>query len=350
MKIFKKTLALALSLAMGLTLLVSCAKSNEVQKDADGKIVVENLNVGFVPSRDPKDIVTATEPLKELLKNQLAKEGYNVKNVNITVGTSFEAVGEGLKAGTIDVGLVPGGTYVLYRDSAEVVLTATRNGLSITDDSAKVWNENKPTKPVDEQVTYYRALIIAGPSEKGQQVSKKVNSGDKLTWDDIKDLKWSVMNPSSPAGYIYPTLWLHDNFGKTIKDLGSNAVISDSYASAFARLASGQVDVLLTYADARIDNEKKWTSEFARKASIWEETNLIGVTAPIYNDTISVSKTSKTMTEEFKKAFVKAMMDITATEEGKAVIKIYNHNGYKPATDKDYDNEAKAQEIVKNLK
>ncbi len=32
-------------------------------------------------------------------------------------------------------------------------------------------------------------------------------------------------------------------------------------------------------------------SEFGRSKSVWEETNVIGVTAPIYNDTISVTKT-----------------------------------------------------------
>ena len=73
------------------------------------------------------------------------------------------------------------------------------------------------------------------------------------------------MNPTSPAGYIYPTLWLNENFGKTIKDLGNNAILSDSYGSAFARLASGQVDVLCTYADARLDQEKKWTENYGRK-------------------------------------------------------------------------------------
>ena len=80
------------------------------------------------------------------------------------------------------------------------------------------------------------------------------------------------MSSSSPAGYIYPALWMQDRYGKGITDL-SNAVQSDSYASAFARLASGQVDVLVTYADARRDYEENWTSEYGRSASIWEETN-----------------------------------------------------------------------------
>ena len=33
---------------------------------------VEKLSIGFVPSRDPEEIITATDPLKDLLKEELA--------------------------------------------------------------------------------------------------------------------------------------------------------------------------------------------------------------------------------------------------------------------------------------
>ena len=70
----------------------------------------------------------------------------------------------------------------------------------------------------------------------------------------------------------------------------------DNYATALTQLASGQIDVMVTYADARLDYADKWTSEFGRSKSVWEETNVIGVTAPIYNDTISaVSYTHLTL-------------------------------------------------------
>ena len=58
-----------------------------------------------------------------MLKTELAALGYEVGEVEITVGTTYEAVGEGLEAGTIDVGLIPGGTYVLYRIAAKIIAT-----------------------------------------------------------------------------------------------------------------------------------------------------------------------------------------------------------------------------------
>lgn len=320
----------------------------EVSEDSAQSVQIDKLNVYFVPSRDPEEIVTATEPLSTLLKDELATLGYDVNEVAISVGTTYEAVGEALTAGTADVGFIPGGTYVLYDDGAEVILTATRDGLSKDSDNAADWNDGKATEPTENQAVSYRALMIAGPSEKGQALAEKVNAGEELKWEDIDSANWSVMSSSSPAGYIYPSLWLQERYEEGITDL-SSAVQSDSYASAFARLASGQVDVLLTYADARRDYEEKWTTEFGRSASIWEETNVIGVTDPIYNDTVCVSKSSPNMDEALKAAIQTAMINIGNTEEGKEVIAIYSHNGYQPAESSNYDKEREAQKLIQEL-
>ena len=309
---------------------------------------IDTLRIAFVPSREPEEIITATEPLKQMLTDELATLGYDVGEVDITVGTSYEAVGEALAAGPADVGLIPGGTYVLYDDGCDVLLTATRDGLSIDSDNAKDWNDNAPTEPTTEQVTSYRALMIAGPSEKGKELAAKVNAGEALTWEDVSSANWSVANSSSPAGYIYPSLWLQENYDKNITDL-PHAVQSDSYGSAFARLASGQVDILCTYADARRDYEDEWTTEYGMTNSIWDDTAVVGVTPAIYNDTISVSKTSPIMDDDFKQALGQAFINIGNTEEGKEVIAIYSHNGYQWAKSEDYDSERAAQEMIQSL-
>ena len=347
----KKSISLLLTGAVCASMLAGCSSStsnNQSQTSETGNQAIEKLTVSFVPSREPEEIITATEPLKEMLKSELAKEGYDIGEVDITVGTSYEAVGEALSAGTADVGLIPGGTYVLYDDGCDVLLTATRDGLSIDSDIAKDWNDQAPTEASENQATSYRALMIAGPSEKGKERAAKINNGEELTWEDVDSANWSIMNSSSPAGYIYPSLWLQENFGKSILDL-SHAVQSDSYGSAFARLASGQIDVLCTYADGRRDYDEKWNTEYNMSDSIWDDTAVIGVTAPIYNDTISVSKTSPIMDDAFKTALANAFINIGNTEEGKAVIAIYSHNGYQLAQSSDYDNERAAQKMIQEL-
>ena len=117
----KRALALALTMILCLCLLASCGSNGSngggqqstdtPPAEADGPKQVDKLSVYFVPSREPSEIVTATEPLKQMLKDAMLEEGYDIGEVEITVGTTYEAVGEALVADTADVGLIPGGTY-----------------------------------------------------------------------------------------------------------------------------------------------------------------------------------------------------------------------------------------------
>lgn len=335
----KKIFALLTIVVLTMGLMIGCGSS----KSNDDELVVY-----FVPSRDPKEIQSATAPLADMLKEELAKEGFEFKNIRIEVGTSFEAVGEALESGTAHVGFIPGGTYVLYENGADVALTATRLGLNHDSDNPADWNK-APTENTEKQVAYYRSLVIAGPSEKGQALAKKINNGEKLTADDVKNVTWGLSsNTTSPAGYIYPSLWLQENFGLSLTDL-PNKVALDNYATALTQLANGQIDVMVTYADARLDYADKWTSEFGRSKSVWEETNVIGVTKPIYNDTISVTKNSSVMTPELVKALQNAFKNIANTPEGQEVISIYSHKGYVDGDSKNYDEEKKAQELIKSM-
>lgn len=336
----KKIISFLLVAVMSISLLAGCSSST----DDSASTEIEKLSVYFVPSRDPEEIVTATEPLSDLLIDALAEEGYTVDEVEITVGTTYEAVGEALTAGTADVGFIPGGTYVLYKDGVDVLLTATRAGLTKDSSEAAEWNDGTATEGTDEQVTYYKGLILAGPSEKGQELAEKVNNGEELTFDDLNSANWGVRSTTSSSGYIYPSLWLNENYGKNISDL-TTAVQTDSYASSIAQLASGQVDVITVYADARRDYADAWSSEYG-KSDIWTETSVIGVTENIYNDTISARSD---LDDGLKEALQNAFISIASTEEGAEVISIYSHEGYQVAEESDYDGEVEAQELIKSL-
>ena len=71
--------------------------------------------------------------------------------------------------------------------------------------------------------------------------------------------------------------------------------------------------------------------------------------APIYNDTISVTKNSSVMTPELVKALQNAFMNIAETPEGQDVISIYTHKGYEIGDSKNYEEEKKAQELIKSM-
>ena len=329
--------------------LTACGGANDAGQmtDEDGNVMIEELTIYFVPSRDPEEIIAATEPLKEMLTNQLEKEGFMVENVNIQVGTSFEAAGQALHAGSADIAFIPGATYVLFDDGVEAILTATRAGLSKDYSDAREWNDGLPTVNIETQVDTYRSLIIAGPSEKGQKLAEIVNNGGELTWEDLNAANWGIMSPASPAGFIFPSLWLQENFNHLITDL-DRAVPQESFAASFANLASEQIDVLTVFADGRMGQAENWETTLGRK-DIWTETNVIGVTEPIFNDTISVSKNSDVMTPALISALQRAFIAIAETDEGLEVIAIYNHQGYKIADSSNYDQDRAALDMMNQI-
>lgn len=341
----KKILALLLTLAMVLAAAGAMADN----------IKLDKLTFEFVPSKDADVIITGTKNLPELVIAEMANQGYDIGEVDITVGTNYNATGEAMAAGSIDVGWLPGGTYATFSQDGEVdvILTATRDGLSNDSTDPKTWNgEANKTLPTAEQVTFYRSLLYATPSEYGRQLAAKVNAGEALTWDDLKNAKWAVASTTSSAGYIYPTLWLMQNYdGKKITDIQAEggSVIQLGYGDAFAQAAAESVDIVCCYADGRRDYEAAWTlatdakdetgkQGMGRSDSIWNEMNVIGVTEGIYNDTVAVTAANPEINNpEFKAALQNALINIINTDEGKAIFSVYSHAGYAVATDADYD-------------
>ncbi|MBQ4158275.1 MAG: PhnD/SsuA/transferrin family substrate-binding protein, partial [Clostridia bacterium] len=245
-------------IAMLLVVLMSLACVAVAETEA---IKMDKLTLEFVPSKDADVIITGTKNLPELLKAALLAEGYDVAEIEITVGTSYEATGEAMAAGTIDIGWLPGGTYALYSMDKEVdvILTATRAGLSNDSTNPADWNgeENKTIQQPENQVGFYRSLIYATPSEYGKTLAAKVNAGEALTWEDLDKASWAVLKTSSSAGYIYPTIWLMDNYGKKITDLTTVTTLS-GYGEAFAQAAAESVDIIVCYADGRNDYAEAW--------------------------------------------------------------------------------------------
>jgi phosphonate transport system substrate-binding protein len=167
-------------------MLAGCSSGGAQSDSSEASKSIDTLRFQFVPSRDPGEIIAGTSELGQLVIDAMAKRGYTIGNVDITVSDSYEAAGESLSAGSIDVAWLPGGTYALYSNETEVILTATRNGLSNDSENPADWNGTaNATKKDGPQVKYYRALIYATPSEYGKKLAEKVNNNEELTWDDL---------------------------------------------------------------------------------------------------------------------------------------------------------------------
>ena len=90
---------LSLLVAIMLIASVSIAMADTIEMD--------KLTLEFVPSKDADVIITGTANLPELLQAEMLNQGYDIGEVDITVGTSYEATGEAMAAGSIDIGWLP---------------------------------------------------------------------------------------------------------------------------------------------------------------------------------------------------------------------------------------------------
>ena len=346
----KKIIASILALTLLLTLFAGCRKQ-EVQTpgEPDGPVAVPSLKIAFSPYADADTIVASTEPLEQLLHDKLLEKGYDVQDIDMTVGTSYTAVGQALSAGSADIGFISGGNYVLFSDDCDVLLTALRYAINKDSTEPADWNDGTIEENTEDMSTYYRCILLAGPTETGRALQEKVANGEELTWEDLNAATWSVLSPTSASGYIYPCLWLQDHYSKGISDL-DHVVQSDSHTTSVARLASGQVDVMVSYGHIRIKNAPIWESDFGGTAPMAEQTGVIGVTDGIYNDMIAYSKTSDLMADEaFRQALGEAFIELAETDEGREIISVFSQVGYTWGSDSDYDGERAAQELLKSM-
>jgi len=365
----KKLLVVLVSLLMVLSL-SACGAKEEEAADAN---TIEKLVVSFVPSKDADVILEAangqTEEqvkngwrgLGQILIDGLAEKGFTVKEVEIGVGTDYAATGEGMIAGTIDLGLIPASTYTLYQpDGVNLLVEAQRWGVAGEDASVALdpkdgiapWN-GAITQNATSKATGYASLIYVNiASEKGADLYEKAQAGT-LTWEDVDAATWYVCSSTSSAGYVYPSLWLNDNFGegagaekKTIASL-SNVIPDGSYANMMESLVTGGCDVTVGYADVRKDAASTTAWEAVRESygadwantTVWDAVKVIAVSDMIMNDTVSYADPSvdAKMTPELVKALQEVFIALGETEEGQAAVKPYSHMGYTLGQDSDYD-------------
>lgn len=371
----KKLLVVLLSVLMVLGL-AACG-SKEVATDDK---TIDTLTVSFVPSKDADVILQAANGQTEdqiakgyrgmgqILIDALAKKGYTVNNVDISVGTDYAATGEGMISGTIDIGLIPASTYVLYQpDGVELLVEAQRWGVAGDDASVVLdpslgvepWNTCEKTQDATSKATGYASLIYVNiATEKGNDLYEKAMAGT-LTWEDVDSATWYVCSSTSSAGYVYPSLWLNQNFGsadskKTIANL-TNVIPDGSYANMMESLLTGGCDVTVGYADVRKDAastenfEAAYPELAAEGKNVWDIVKVIAVSDYIMNDTVSVASQSvdPKMTPDFVKALQEVFCEEFQSEEGQLAVKPYSHMGYQVGTDADYNATRQANELFK---
>lgn len=245
------------------------------------------LIVGFVPSQDASKLAEIAQPLADMMKKELGRP------VQVFIASNYTGLIEALGSGKADVGFLASAAYVLAHDTngTKIILKTVRNGSGI----------------YRGQFTVLANSNINGP-------------------EDFRGKRIAIVDPVSTSGYIFPMAYL--------KGLGYNIesdftlVETGGHDNAIVAVLNGDADIACTYEDARDRVAKEYPD-------VKERTKVVGYTAWIPNDTVSVRPD---MDDKLAGEIKAALLRIAETEEGVAVLKaIYNITGLTDAQDSEYD-------------
>lgn len=260
------------------------------------------IQVQLIPSRDMAYLDAQRMPMQQLLEAELGRK------VNVTVATDYNALIEGMAAEQIHVGLLATTAYVQAADdgAAQAILKSLRYDV---DDNGKLLKD----KPL---VSGYKSQLIA-----------HAESGIKSV-ADLKGKKVAIASFTSTSGFVWPANLLADANLDPEKDVTWLNV--GGHDNAVTAVFNRQADAAFTFKDARNLFEKE-----SFYADLMSKVLLVTNTSEIPNDTISVIPR---LDPKLKDAVRNAFINMVKKPEGLLIMqKIYNHEGYAPAADADYN-------------
>jgi phosphonate transport system substrate-binding protein len=353
----KKIFSLIAALFLTVTV-AACAPAEEVVvKDP------EVLIVQFVPSVSiDSAILTRLKGLEDMLTTELTNQGFDSK-IRISVGTSNASVVEAMDSGQVHVGFLTGQQYAFttltYPGKVEVLLTSVRNALSIqvdasgneiTDKNAliaatRAAGYNASQNPTVKVISYPAMLLVR---------TEDFTSGRITTIKDLAGKTVATQNNTSGSGYLYPLFSMNEAGLKFVETGTPNAADGDvlrrligGHQNSVIALLNNEVDAVWTFLDARNHPTayNAWSAANPTK-DLFGVTRVIDLSTPILNDTISAVTS---LSSGLKAAIQNAFINVIATPDGAAALKIYDHSGYKKSTDADYEGERAYYKFLQTL-
>lgn len=242
---------------------------------------VDQLTLAIAPSAIPSEILDASISFRDNLKTYLYQEGYDVKNLNIKVYDTHAQTLDAITNNEVDIAYLPVLQYLKVIDQVNYLASIQRPQLALGDE-VDVYNTNN--EKIIENKSFRNALIYTGPSAYGQSLYQKFKNNELITWIDLNVASWCHVVVTSLDGYIYPSLWLIDQYNRRMGELFDHTLEVRGYEDVVKSLADESCDIAVGPSLLRYDYETSWMSDYARTLSIFDEVKVIGVTDPIYDD------------------------------------------------------------------
>ena len=267
----------------------------------------KQLTLALVPSGDADKLVETVKPLEQALSSRL---GIPVKGV---ITQDYQAAVEAIGSDQAQIGMLPSlqMSQACDRYGAVPSLQTVRNGK--TSYAAQFFTDNPDKYCSDTPKKGENGMLYCNGTESGTGPAGL----DSLS--KVKGATLSLLQPASPAGYIFPVAALKAQ-GVSLDDTKVTQVTAND--ASVQAVYHGDAEVGTSYWDARTVLEGD-TPDVGNKVVVF------ALTDEIPNDGVSLSgKLSPQWQEKIKKA----LLDYAGTKEGsKALDAIYQITGLKPA-------------------
>ncbi len=264
----KRVLLLSLTALLLITSLLTAGGKREVELGTEENPIVW----AFVPSGEMERVAAGAQSVADMLHDET---GYFFST---TVATEYAGVIEAMGSDPPEAHMASLATfaYILAADRgiAEAALVSVRFG---------------------------------SPTYNGQLITRADSGITKVA--DLKGKTFARPDPLSTSGWIIPMLTMRAAGVNPDSDL-KELVDAGSHDAVVAAVYNGDVDAGATYVTARARIEKD-------HPDVMEKVVVIEVTADIPNDGMQFVPS---MDAEMRGKIVKALLEIAATEEGKAAL------------------------------
>ena len=259
------------------------------------------IKMAFAPSSNSTTILASGKPLGDLL-GQVT--GYSFK---VDVPTSYAAVLTSMGAENTDVAWLAPLQYAVgnQKYQASVILATVRKGF----------------------LTYPSNFITADPNVK--------------TIADLKGKKFAFVDPLSASGYLYPVAALKTAglFKNDPKEFFSDVVFAGGHDRVATAVYNGSVSggaffggPLDPLTGLPTDARSLIAGTFK---DVYQKVRIIGETAQIPNDTVSVRKG---LSPEMVRQIQQGLLEVTSSQRGHQLLyALYQIDDLAPVTDSFYD-------------
>lgn len=316
---------------------------------------VDALKIVLSPTISEETFFNYKNAFTDEFKQILLKNGYDVAEVSIELATSNIQATEMLTTKLADIGFLSKLSYFENRENnLDILLTQKEWSYDLLLEDISAWNNSEQLTTSKTLLDRHYAGIYVGTSIKGIELFQKVSQNEPLTWIDLNSAKWCHVLVTSQEGYVYPSLWLIENYSRRIAELFDHELVIKGFPELMLKLANQECDVVVGPDTLREEFASIWQKSvenkgFGRASSIYDEVKLIGLTDSILHDPLVYSTLNEKLDENFIKAIKSSLINMSESELKNPLLEAMDIYGFSELTKEEYETFLPAYEYLVSI-